>query len=720
MNTFTDKRGTAIIIVIVATMGIAIILGSLLNYSVTEKRLNQRATLRLEAKSAAEAVVELGFAQLVQRFDSKNSFPIDALAPKSGGNPLTIPSQFHSFFTSNSAHDAKTNVVMPPASYDPFAPWGTYETELIGGVVPPGEWKFIDPAVPGNEDDKLKGRWVFVRGVKVYSKATMLDEVSNSKMAAYTSQVLQVRDAPLFSHAIFYNMPLEIAPGPRMIVNGGVHANGDMYVQSGGGLDFLSNVTATGQLFHGRNPASGMSSSSGDVRFPDIDNNLISMRDGSWLDSRNLDWAEISSDRWGGNVQTEEHQVQRQNLVQIPDYQADDPTTPAANDALNTAYEIIMPARANNDPAYNAEIEQQKFAYKAGLTVRVNPITMSYDLVTYDRDVNGNIVYDSSTGRPREVALNDSADPVAVVEPGLQIYDPLDGQIKVVSGIGDMRQQRLLNTVEVDVGKLRALVESNDESNWGGNANQKPENWWNGVVYVQAPQQADPNRPDNVVPARNNWGVKLHNGSNIPNPTFGHTRDTYGMTLATNAPLYVQGHFNADGNSSTGSSINPDSESVLNEPPAALAADAVNFLSTAWEDERSFQNLGRRNASSFTEVSAAILTGLVPSGKTGSNSYSGGVENFPRFLESWSSDTFRYRGSMVALFESEVATDPWGGTGGIYNAPNRDWGFHKKFAEGYYPPGTPNTRSYRRVDFRDMTEAQYNAALAALKVVMGL
>ena len=33
--------------------------------------------------------------------------------------------------------------------------------------------------------------------------------------------------------------------------------------------------------------------------------------------------------------------------------------------------------------------------------------------------------------------------------------------------------------------------------------------------------------------------------------------------------------------------------------------------------------------------------------------YSGGVENFPRFLEDWSGKTFTYYGSMLELYNSQ-------------------------------------------------------------------
>lgn len=707
-----SRRGMAIAAVMILLVGASIIMGSVLRFSANETRLNERQQLWLEAKFASEAIAEYGFAELRRRFDSNTAFPEDALLPKAGGNPLALPPAFYSFFQNNTSYWSGSNVVLPPSPYDPMEPWGTYDTEIVAGIIPKGEWKFIDPNVPGNETDKLKGRLVFVRGIAVYSKATVQHPVRGNREIAYCSQELQVRDAPLFSHAIFYNMDMEIAPGPNMDIVGAVHVNGDMYVQSGNTLDFHDQVTISGDLYHGRHPDSGKSTANGNVRIVDGAGTLTNMYDGSdWIDSDLSNFDEIASSRWHGNLMTGEHHVEKKLLIDIPDYVADDPDT-AADETLNYGHSVI--AKASNQTAVTStDAEEQKFSYKAGLTVRVDTTAGTYELVTYQRDADGRILYDAITGDPLEIVLDDSADPVAEVE---FFSSTGSGTSEVINaGMRDARRNnKALDLVELDMGKLRSLVHNNDEADWGGSANQKPENWWNGVVYVEFPEASGTPGADGIQPSEDGWGLKLFNGSQIPNPSFAHADSIYGTTVATNNVMYVQGHFNADGDSATGSATDPDSSSVIDEPPAALAADAITILSENWDDSRSGQQLSNRDAA-FTEFSAAILTGLVPSGDGGGTSYSGGVENFPRFLEGWSGDTLRMRGSIVSLFESEIATEPWSYGGSIYTAPNRSWGFHSKLREGYYPPGTPNTRTYRRIDFKDLSEAEYRAALTDLK-----
>ncbi len=710
------RRGSAIAITMILMLGASLIMGSILRFSANERRLNQRQRLWLEAKFAAESLAEYGFADLRKRFDSNNAFPEDGLMPTN--NPVWLPTRVYDIFDPNTtSYWWKTNVKLPDeTAYEAlrtagtYPAWGTYDTEIIAGIVPKGVWTYIDPNIPGNETDKLKGRTVFARGIALYAKATVRDPVSGKEESAYCHQILQVRDAPLFSHAIFYNMTMEIAPGPRMDVRGAVHVNGDLYVQAGNQLNFYDQVTIAGKLYHGRHPDSGKSDSYNPVNFIDASSTLRSMESGgTWLDSDVADFVDLASARWQGNLMTSGHHVESKLLLEIPDYVDDDPSTAAVDDALNYGYEIITKARNLNDTNYSKTREEQKFSYKAGLTIKVDTTGNTVSFVTYQRDANGNLLYDAGTGAPLTTTLTPTST-FATVD--LFSSSGSGSSETVTGGLRDKRRaNKGIDLVEVDMGALRTLVHNNDATEWGGSTAQKPENWWNGVVFVEFPETGTAGA-DAIASAPDYWGVKLHNGKQIPNPTFAHSDSVYGTSLATNNVMYVEGHYNADGDSSTGTANDPDNTDVTVEPPAALAADAINILSSNWDDSKSGRPKGERTGS-FTEFSAAILTGLTPSGKGGSNSYSGGTENFPRFLEQWGA-TLRMRGSVVSLFESEIATEPWGSSD-VYSAPTRDWGFHSQLAKGYYPPGTPNTRTYRRLDYKDMTETEFNAEIAALK-----
>ena len=161
-------------------------------------------------------------------------------------------------------------------------------------------------------------------------------------------------------------------------------------------------------------------------------------------------------------------------------------------------------------------------------------------------------------------------------------------------------------------------------------------------------------------------GVRLTNGIILPSA---------GLTVATLNPLYVLGHYNA-----------PDTTpgSTNTGKPASLVADAITILSGAWLDSNSNKGGPSTRDASNTTINAAVLAGIVPS--YGAD-FSGGLENFFRLLETWSSDTLTFNGSIVVLFPSQSAIAPWGTT---YTAPQRLFSFDPNFKNNTkLPPGTP-------------------------------
>lgn len=163
-----------------------------------------------------------------------------------------------------------------------------------------------------------------------------------------------------------------------------------------------------------------------------------------------------------------------------------------------------------------------------------------------------------------------------------------------------------------------------------------------------------------------------------------------GLTVATQLPLYVQGHFNAP-DTTVGST------NTANTKPASLVGDAITVLSAKWSDAYGNNALSARTPANTT-VNAAFLAGIVqPTNTTGTLHYSGGVENFPRFLENWSGYSLTYNGSMVVMYPSQFSTNYWVQTGTYYNAPSRKWAFDVNFLDyRRLPPATPQVRKLVR------------------------
>jgi hypothetical protein len=119
-----------------------------------------------------------------------------------------------------------------------------------------------------------------------------------------------------------------------------------------------------------------------------------------------------------------------------------------------------------------------------------------------------------------------------------------------------------------------------------------------------------------------------------------------------------------------------------------VICNAVNILSNAWNDSKASSDLNQRLAGNTT-VNAAIVAGIVPSAN---NDYSGGAENFPRFLEDWGNKTFTYYGSMVELYKSRQSIGTWG-SDNVYSAPKRQWYFDSNLLVTV-PPGSLPVFSY--------------------------
>ena len=721
----SNKQGNGLFVVLIIVSAIAFGVYSVSDLISSEFRINKRAEAYHEARQAVESLIQSAVSDLHARFENSGMIPGNELSP--ANNPLSISDDFLAIYNDSGN---RSHLVIPDVTqYTDRSEFFSQDTEIIGGIISPSEFSTVNPLETGNERDPQAGMSFNKRTVEIFGKATV-SHPSFNDITVYASQYLEIREIPLFSYAIYYNLPMEIAPGPDMDVYGNVHVNGDAWFQSGAGnsLNFHGRVTIAGDVHHGRHPDNNLSDNAGEVNFIDSSDNLINMEknvswpaaaremfsyEKNWLESAADNFRELAEQVWDGNLLTQAHGIEPIRLAGVSDYVEDvNPSTPK-KESFNSAYSIIQPTldeivtpSANTDPeGYQRAkklkaAEKNKFSYMAGLTIEVSE-SGSLSYYSYQRDSYNNVIYNSD-GSPKKIELTPATE-IAKNE----TFNNSNGEIE--SGLYDKRQGRNMNLVEVDISALKELVHNNREDEWGGEEEDKPENWWRGVVYVKFPQlSASSNRPDNVNPARSrNWGVKLVNGETIPNPEFAQTRGIYGTSIATNQVMYVEGNYNSDGDVNTGSPTEPDNNNTFNqqdqEAPAALAADAITFLSENWSDANSNKGLSNRVAQP-TEVSAAILTGLVPSGKNGNKSYSGGVENFPRFLENWRGNDFVMRGSIVAMFESEVATRNWGG-GDVYQAPNRKWGFHNNYNET--PPQGPRITAYRGRDLRILTEAEY-------------
>ena len=244
----------------------------------------------------------------------------------------------------------------------------------------------------------------------------------------------------------------------------------------------------------------------------------------------------------------------------------------------------------------------------------------------------------------------------------------------------DYRERKTVQATEINVGKFNAWLA--DTSAKGGStlnakAKLRMSHDLNSAYAIDKRPTTGSSTP----------AVRITNGEKLPDD---------GFTVATPAPLYVKGHYNLNnGDKSVGLT------NTASTKPAALIGDAVTILSDNWKDSyTSGTSIGSRQPVNTT-VNAAILAGIVESQKiNGTKYYSGGVENFPRFLEDWGGESLTYNGSMVVMFPSRFATGLWS-YGSTYTAPNRRWAFDFNFlSQDRLPPLTPQVSKLVRGQWR--------------------
>jgi hypothetical protein len=329
----------------------------------------------------------------------------------------------------------------------------------------------------------------------------------------------------------------------------------------------------------------------------------------------------------------------------------------------NDSYaELIQPPVAG----YSDPLAGQRLWDQAGVIIQINANN------TYT------IGYPSGANYAFTPVWTSGTTPPSVVSPTYWMYSMFNGAISTGQTIQDNREGATMHVSTLDVSAI--------ESGGGANPNYKSNNF-NGIVYVY-----DPN---NTTSSRR--AIRLTNGSKIP---------TSGLTVVSSNPVYVQGDFNTGGTGSTvpsnnpanfnsdGTYINPSSPpsssvSGYTRAPCSILADALDLLSNSWNDA----NSGSVPTASPTTYNVAAVAGIVPTAAVGGDgSYSGGAENFPRFLEDWTNQTLSYYGSMVELFKSQQSIGEWG-KANVYVPPTREWYFDSNF-KANPPPGTLMVVSY--------------------------
>ncbi|HPK03616.1 MAG TPA: hypothetical protein PLS90_14305 [Candidatus Sumerlaeota bacterium] len=555
------RRGSALVLVLISFMLLMMMSGGVLLVSTQQTRDRVRYEAYKDEFAAAELAINKAFGHIV--FMVRNGTP-DLL-------------------------DEIDNINAPVLDGYDFPAFEVAETFNGNETVPEGEkWAGLNLHRERYSID--------VTAVKTGGSADRFERPGVSM-----TQNLEITYIPLYLFAIFYDPLMEIAPGPPMVVNGLVHANGDAYIQANEKLDFQKNVSVAGRFYHGRAPGSGQSDSSGTVRFTKPPDTLVSMlQGGSWLDSRLSNWASLATATWGGGLRDKSHGAPQLNLP-IPD-------------GVNP-YALIERESVSDGFA----LQNEKFERKAGLKILA--------------DSAGNVTAVDKYGNPVNLWYPDPGNPT------------LKKWIYSKTTFYDAREGKTVTSIDLNLGNM---VE-------GGIMPS------NGILYVSNEDQSG--KPG---------VVRLTNGAKLPQSGV-----VEGFTVATDDPLYIKGDYN-----------------TVNKTLAMVACDSLMILSNAWNDANS-TNYSNRIASETT-VNTVCMQGNVP---TGGGYYSGGVENYFRFLENWSGKDLNFSGSIILMWASQKFLGKWGQSN-VYSPPNRKWSWDTALGGINGPPGAPRVVELEKKDWK--------------------
>lgn len=377
------RRGSALITVVFLTAIMAILTASMLKYTLTERRGNERNRLILRAKNMSENISVYAAEQLTTKLMRLRS--ASPMAFMGGSNQIELP----------------PDSVLDTEFTDPAT------AEVRAGLTTSTGLQYIDPTLPANASNPNAGLSVSTSTVPIISRATATHPAVG-EVTAYMQHDMEVAMIPLFQFGIFFNMDLEFFPGQDMTILGPVHTNGRLMARGeapgAAVVSFTQRVTAAQGLYANglmkvsyRNRSGGENTGaggSGAVNYPNMAGTLINLYGthagtAKWRDHKMGGSSETAttltqfkttaSSTFGGNVRTNVHGVTALELPSVGSYkETNDPATP--EDDRNNGRQLIAPPNHSvwdgdswEPTTDSAAIKEVKISRRAGLYIVANP-----------------------------------------------------------------------------------------------------------------------------------------------------------------------------------------------------------------------------------------------------------------------------------------------------------------------------------------------------------
>lgn len=363
------RKGSALLTVIMLTAIMALLTASMLKYSGSEQRSNERQRLILRSRNMSENVILYASEQITNKlYRLRSNSPMAFI----GANGVSLPPD-----------DVLTTNYSAPA-----------DVEVRSGLTTTSGLTYIDPALPANAGNPNAGLQVSNSIVPIVAKSTMRHSAIG-EVHTYAQQDLEVAMMPLFQFAVFYNMDMEFGPGPNMTISGPVHTNGDFIARIQTGFantlrftdrvttakGFYANTAHKGSTYMSNGDVDSGPGGTGPLRFQnpagtttDIKSSGGIWRDQKWTSSSTpgsvaetatsqTNFRNFATTSYGGNLRTALHGVTKLKLPDIGDYDETDPVK-----RLNGRQVIQVP-----DSADAGGVLGTKFSRNAGLYIIANP-----------------------------------------------------------------------------------------------------------------------------------------------------------------------------------------------------------------------------------------------------------------------------------------------------------------------------------------------------------
>lgn len=630
-----NNSGSSLVAVMITVAVVGTLLGVVTSVTQYESRNVNRTILRNQAIAYGDGIMESLYDQWRNAMASTTNFDdrMGGLGNSTLAGLLTAP----------------TTATLTPPTNVTLASWSVKSATpmLALSTQPDGR-----PVAEQGSPSRLR--------VRLYYLATITLTVKGAGLKGSSETITLERPfvragRNVFDYFFFgTQQETEFHPGPDMYVDGKVYIGGNLYTAHDS-LHFMSEVSFQGT--HTTNYRT--------------------------IEPRWGDTPSINSGGFGNNwslsnppAKGQEQKLFDTRIDLLESRFIDDPI---ANDTS-------LDGKANND-GYHELLDEK-------VTGQEDPLQL--DAKTSERlaenadyrifiDLNNNLTiatWDLALGAYRNMAATEDA------------YKAINDALTTNTALKDAREADNVRVVTMDISKIKIGKDANKIKDNKGELD--------GLTFYFKDTSAGSSVATKVknsstgvttnVTSSSKRGMKLVNGSILP---------TGGLTVASANLMYIQGDYNSGKTgttqpaSNTTSSYTPPNDKPspvvpgYQRVPSAVAGDAVNILSNAWNDSNSLLAQTSRVASNTT-INTAIIAGNVPS--TGS-SYSGGIENFARFHENWTNKYYTIYGALALLYNSQQAKGAWASAD--YAAPNRRWYYDTLFQDTN-PPGFRTARSYQR------------------------